>query len=525
MNTSNDAPVPDFSSHRFLIEDWDIEPGLNRLTKDNQVIQLEPKVMQVLTCLVQAGGRVVSKEDLLGQVWKGTVVSEEVVSRGISELRKVFKDTAKEQRVIETIRKKGYRLAVPAIPRSPRHNTMHEAASDGLAPSSFGEGNSLIMDLRVNPLPGGDKEDAPAVGWRVMPSVSLGAIALLAIATGVMMFAIGPWDGLRLSTASTNADGEAMQATRVRPFTYERGVEENPRFSPDGSQVVYAAGPAYGQPHDLYIKNTASGESAMRITMSGEDEAFAAWAPASIGPIIVFSRESATSCEIRTLSLLNQTEQVVAECGAEADGVTWSPDGRFIVFAQNAKPDGAHWLTRVDLDTGEEMELTTLNEDTYWGDIRPRFSPDGSEVAFIRYIAKGIQEIFVVPTKGGEERQVTFDRGSIIAMEWDSDGEHFVVSSDRDGAFGLWRINLEGEVVEWIAASGEEARRFDLSAEHRQLIFERWSENVNIWACTPEGSGRCTPEMFLSSTRQRRASGSFSRRGIYCFQNIPLRRA
>ena len=502
MNTSNDSPIPDFSSHRFLIEDWDIEPELNRLTKDSQVIQLEPKVMQVLTCLVHAGGRVVSKADLLGQVWKDTVVSEEVVSRGISELRKVFKDSAKEQRVIETIRKKGYRLAVPVIPMSPRHSKMREVASDGMVASSFEEGKSLVMDLRVNPLPGNKEEDAPITDRRARQYGSLGALVFLAIVTGVVMYAIGPWDGLRLSNASMSAESEAMHATRVRPFTYERGVEESPRFSPDGGQVVYAASSAYGEPHDLYVKNTTNSESATRITMSREDEAFAAWAPASVGPIIVFSRESETSCEIRTLSLLNQTEQVVAECGAESDGMSWSPNGRYIVFAQNAKVDGPHWLTRVDLYTGEEMELTLLNEDMWGGDVHPRFSPDGSEVAFIRYIAKGIQEIFVVPTRGGEEKQVTFDRGSIVAMEWDSDGEHFIVSSDRDGVYGLWRINLDGEVVEWIAASGEQARRFDISAERSQLIFERWSESANIWACTPGRAGPCTPEMFLSSTRK-----------------------
>ena len=500
MNTSHDSSVPDSSPQRFIIEDWEIEPELNRLTKDGHSIQLEPKVMQVLSCLAQAKGGVISKDDLLGQVWKDTIVSEEVVSRAISELRKVFKDTAKDQRVIETIRKKGYRMAVPVVPFPARGNEIQDISSDGVGSLSLRGAESLIMDLHVNPLPGSTEGATKKQGELSFASVRM--VVVLVVTAGVVLYVMGPWRSPRPSNATMPLDTAAMQATRVRPFTYERGIERNPRFSPDGNRVVYAASSTYGDPRDLYIKNTENDASSIRITASENDEAFAAWAPASLGPIIVFSRESDTSCEILTYSLLNQTEQLVAECGAETDGVSWSPDGRYIVFAQNAKADGAHWLTLVDLQTGEEQSLTTLNEDTYWGDVHPRFSPDGSQVAFIRYIAKGIQEVFVVPTMGGEEQQITVDRGSIVGMEWDLDGEHFIISSDRDGVYGLWRIDFSGEVVEWIAAGGEEARRFDISTNREKLIFERWSESSNMWKCTPGDAIDCRHQMFLSSTRK-----------------------
>jgi Transcriptional regulatory protein, C terminal len=67
-------------------------------------------VMQVLLCLAAQAGQVVSKERLLRTVWSDTFVGDDVLTRSISELRRVFGDDVKEPRFIQTIPKSGYRL-------------------------------------------------------------------------------------------------------------------------------------------------------------------------------------------------------------------------------------------------------------------------------------------------------------------------------------------------------------------------------------------------------------------------------
>jgi len=74
--------------------------------------------MSVLVCLAEHAPEPVSKEQLLQQVWPATFVGEGVLTRSISELRRVFEDEAKEPRVIQTIAKRGYRLMVPVTPTS-----------------------------------------------------------------------------------------------------------------------------------------------------------------------------------------------------------------------------------------------------------------------------------------------------------------------------------------------------------------------------------------------------------------------
>ena len=65
--------------------------------------------MQVLVCLAERAGQVVPKDRLMRTVWPDTFVGDDVLTRSISELRRVFGDDAKEPRVIQTIPKSGYR--------------------------------------------------------------------------------------------------------------------------------------------------------------------------------------------------------------------------------------------------------------------------------------------------------------------------------------------------------------------------------------------------------------------------------
>jgi serine/threonine-protein kinase len=72
--------------------------------------------MQVLVRLAHEPGRVVTRQELLDTVWGDTAVGEQVLSRAVSELRKVFEDDSRTPRVIETIAKSGYRLLLPVQP-------------------------------------------------------------------------------------------------------------------------------------------------------------------------------------------------------------------------------------------------------------------------------------------------------------------------------------------------------------------------------------------------------------------------
>jgi TolB-like protein/DNA-binding winged helix-turn-helix (wHTH) protein/tetratricopeptide (TPR) repeat protein len=100
-------------SGEFQLGEWVISPQLNSFRKNGHTVHLEPKVMQVLLCLAETQD-VVSKDELMRRVWAETFVTDDVLTRSISELRKVFSDNPKAPRYIQTIPKGGYRLLVQA---------------------------------------------------------------------------------------------------------------------------------------------------------------------------------------------------------------------------------------------------------------------------------------------------------------------------------------------------------------------------------------------------------------------------
>src|SRR6266536_564848 len=107
------APTSTGPNHAFFAGDWLVEPELNRIQRNGESAHLEPKVMEVLVFLAQANGNVLSKEQLIRQVWQDTFVTDDVLKGSIWQLRKAFHDDSKHPKVIETIPKGGYRLLLP----------------------------------------------------------------------------------------------------------------------------------------------------------------------------------------------------------------------------------------------------------------------------------------------------------------------------------------------------------------------------------------------------------------------------
>jgi TolB-like protein/DNA-binding winged helix-turn-helix (wHTH) protein len=102
--------------NKFKVGGWAIDSGLNSMSYNGTTVRIEPKVMQVLVCLASQPGESVSKETILKTVWPDTFVTDDVLTRSISELRRAFEDDAKEPRVIQTIPKRGYRLMAAVEP-------------------------------------------------------------------------------------------------------------------------------------------------------------------------------------------------------------------------------------------------------------------------------------------------------------------------------------------------------------------------------------------------------------------------
>ena len=94
----------------FFIEDWQVLPAENLLTRGNETEHLEPKAMEVLAYLASRPGEVITRDELERDVWHGALVGYDAVTNTVIKLRKALKDNARQPSYIATIPKKGYKL-------------------------------------------------------------------------------------------------------------------------------------------------------------------------------------------------------------------------------------------------------------------------------------------------------------------------------------------------------------------------------------------------------------------------------
>ncbi len=99
------------NASRFQVGDWTVTPSLNLLEQAGESITIESRPMDVLVCLANHAPETVSLDDLIREAWRGRVVSDSSIYLVISQLRNAFGHELPE--VIETIRNRGYRLALP----------------------------------------------------------------------------------------------------------------------------------------------------------------------------------------------------------------------------------------------------------------------------------------------------------------------------------------------------------------------------------------------------------------------------
>lgn len=94
----------------YLFGEFALAPDQRRLSHHDQTVELQPKAYETLLYLLRHADRVVSKDELLEHVWPGVIVTDNVLARVISLLRRALDDTPKASRYIRAIPRVGYRM-------------------------------------------------------------------------------------------------------------------------------------------------------------------------------------------------------------------------------------------------------------------------------------------------------------------------------------------------------------------------------------------------------------------------------
>lgn len=103
-------PTDEELNKGFVLGDWEVLPARGVLRSGDQEEHPEPKVFGVLMALARRDGDLVTRDELIDELWDGRPTSDEPINRCLSQLRRHLGDRDKPYRYIETLTRRGYRL-------------------------------------------------------------------------------------------------------------------------------------------------------------------------------------------------------------------------------------------------------------------------------------------------------------------------------------------------------------------------------------------------------------------------------
>jgi TolB-like protein/Tfp pilus assembly protein PilF len=108
---------------QFLFGEYVLDPDRRELRRGTEAIAVGPQVFDLLLYLVRSRERVVSKDELLDNVWGGRIVSESTLTSHINAVRRAVGDSGDEQRLVRTIARKGFRFVASVAQAEPGDGT------------------------------------------------------------------------------------------------------------------------------------------------------------------------------------------------------------------------------------------------------------------------------------------------------------------------------------------------------------------------------------------------------------------
>jgi Tol biopolymer transport system component/DNA-binding winged helix-turn-helix (wHTH) protein len=454
--------------------DFELLPESGELKKAGTRVRLSGQAFDTLVLLVEARGRIVSRDELQKALWSDSSFGdfEHGLNAAINRLRGALGDSATDSKYVETVPRRGYRFIHPLIEHTP-------AVEDGRLPATESKVQSLPFNLTA-------KRGAPRLVWLTI------SFALLIVGAVV-------WIYLARRPPNDLAD------LKETPLTTLPGSEISPTFSPDGSQIAFGwDGENNGAGYDLYVQTVGS-ENPHRLTHGPVQPSFtAAWSPD--GRFIAIRSEQRGSAIIELVPATGGPPRplTIVHGGLYAGLLTWSPDSKTIVFAEDTMRPHADnirgGLYFLPLDTLQPRFVETHCAIP----VLPRFNPKQDFIAFGCIDRMDRTSIDVLEIGSGRVDELVTVRGAMKGkgLDWSADG-HFLFYSytDSDGGRFIWEMEAAHPEHRWRLPLAHDAGDLAVSRNGDSLVYVQSFISTNIWKLSL--TAEPVAQMLLASTRNQ----------------------
>ncbi len=472
--------------HFYDFDEFRIDAGERLLLRDGEIVQLTQKAFDVLFLLVEANGRIVTKEELMNQVWPDAFVEEGNLSQNIYTLRKLLGETPSGDDYIKTVPRRGYRFAAPV--KETWEGDRAEIPTDELR---------RLVDLKKEKLtdlfpPGLERpesaeslesarsEEAPAnplarVKRRNRSFGVAGALALL-----VVLFGFGGWTVYKATRRS-----EPFSGFNISSLTTAGNVQ-CVAVSPDGKFVVYAVA---DRPQLSSLVVTQLSTSTTQTIIPPDEVVYRAVtiSPDSSYVYMLRKRHDSPGFTLYRVPLLGGTPAKLVEHVETAVG--FSRDGRQFAFRRslNDRREAALFISNAD-GTGER-EVASINfPDSFY---EPAWSPDGRVIVCAIGSAHGgtNMDVAEINVADGKMRSILPEKWRWIRnIEWlpDSSGLVMVGSRTASEPIQIWRLEYPSGKTQKITSDSSNYNRLSMSADAQVIAALQLKLATNVWIAPTE---------------------------------------
>ncbi|MBI1742666.1 PD40 domain-containing protein [Candidatus Acetothermia bacterium] len=247
---------------------------------------------------------------------------------------------------------------------------------------------------------------------------------------------------------------------------------DQPRWSPDGKQIMYAHRDA-SRVGGLRTVSSDGQSDHPRLARGSN----ASWSPD--GTQILYTKidlEKYKSNEktvlmgdlyLYDISMKQETRLTRGERVYKAE---FFPDGQRILLGKYRWGDDGPMLAILDRRTNHIVPLKEFGLNDYF--IHSfAISPDGQQIALSIWRRGGYQDIYLMSSNGGELTALTLDKFVDLDPTWSRDGNFVLFSSDRSGVYNLYAYQVSDETLQRVSNVLTGAFQPNVSPDGKTIAF------------------------------------------------------
>lgn len=430
---------------------------------DNAEKLIEPKVFELLLLFVERPNAVISRKDILEQLWSGSLVTDNAINKLIGNLRKALGDEAKNPRYIQTVPKRGYRLVCQVT-------TINDVTPKSVKKDPL-EGGLLSINVEPNKL-------------KMALNPKLKSIFIVVF---VLLLFIG-WN--IESTGSDVSTGYTIALTR------DQGVELSPKVHPDNEHLYYLKDSIKSKKRELWFKNINTAVT-KRVEIYNHINDIIAVTTQSENTKLIFIENEGSRCFVNQalISHPGDLEQTVLSIETLFDcsnkrvkDIDYHKQKNVLYYTAQPKNFWPNHIYTFDIES-QKHSLVTQIEPIGWGHHTIDISPDGEKLLIMSTNNDHKTQLLVLNLVTNKLTEgMKFDRPVYEAI-WHHDSEQVFYYSPPP-AHQIIKSKYSGnDAAPIISVSEELSAKMSRVPDNKNLVFTTENKNFdNRWLVNSSNS-------------------------------------